>query len=341
MFIEGWMRSRSALVKALLVGSGLLLCANAWGDTGSSDATRRLAAEALYGEARELAAAGDERAACSKFIESQRLDPAPGTLMAIAQCHEREGKTATAWLEYRDVATVSRRDRRVERLRLAEAGLLRLEPKLRHVSIRLSAEAKQIAGLAVEWDGVKLEAASFDARIPVDPGPHVVAVAAPGRSTSSTTLQVADSDVLFDVLPPKELPAATPAKSLVPSRAPKPPIAPPITLAAVSADDRSIGRPIGVVSLAVGAGAVVTGGVFGVLAASSWAQVKDLCDPARCLDASARAPYDDARSYSTVSTLAITTGLVLVGLGLVLVVTTRTNPARGRVASGGGGGIQW
>jgi len=53
------------------------------------------AAEMLFEEGRRLLESRDVAAACAKFAESQRLEPAGGTLMNLAACHERAGKTAT------------------------------------------------------------------------------------------------------------------------------------------------------------------------------------------------------------------------------------------------------
>src|SRR4051812_47371971 len=41
--------------------------------------------------------------ACKAFGESQKLDPANGTLFNLAECSEHIGKLATAWLAYREL----------------------------------------------------------------------------------------------------------------------------------------------------------------------------------------------------------------------------------------------
>jgi len=52
---------------------------------------------------------GDYAAACPKLEESQRLDPALGTLLNLADCREQEGNVATAWSLFRDAESLARR----------------------------------------------------------------------------------------------------------------------------------------------------------------------------------------------------------------------------------------
>src|SRR5262245_31877335 len=63
------------------------------------------AAEALFEEGRSALAAGDLDLACARFRESNRLDPAVGTVLNLADCEEKRGKLATAWTLFRRAST--------------------------------------------------------------------------------------------------------------------------------------------------------------------------------------------------------------------------------------------
>jgi len=107
------MRARFAAL-AVAVACGLAV-APAWGDGASSIAV----AQVLYDDAKAAMAKGDYATACQKFAESHRLDPATGgTLLNLAVCHEKMGKTATAWAEFIEAEALAHQYNRRDREKL-------------------------------------------------------------------------------------------------------------------------------------------------------------------------------------------------------------------------------
>jgi len=175
-------------VRLRLVWLGLL-CVSLPGIAMAQTETRAAVAEALYRQARDLMAKGKLDEACPKFAESQRLDPATGTLLNLASCHERQGKLATAWLEYSDAMVAARRDAREDRVEFARERVTELEPKLSRLTILLAADA-DTEGLTLELDGANVGRAVVGAPFPVDPGEHRVRASAPGKTAQVFTVQV-------------------------------------------------------------------------------------------------------------------------------------------------------
>lgn len=142
--------------------------------------TKTAMAEGLYRQARDLMAAGKLNEACPKFAESQRLDPATGTLLNLAACHERQGKLASAWLEYHDVIVSARRDGRQDRVDYATERVAALEPRLSRLTLVLAPEADD-PSLSFELDGASFGRAAIGTPMPIDPGKHTVRASAPGK----------------------------------------------------------------------------------------------------------------------------------------------------------------
>jgi len=177
--------------------------------------TRAAVAEALYRQARDLMAAGKYDAACPKFAESQRLDPATGTLLNLAACHEKQGRLATAWLEYSDAQMAARRDAREDRVEYARTRAHELEPKLSRLTLSLANGADDTA-LNIELDGASLGRAVLGAPTPVDPGLHTVRVSAPGKKPWSASVQIgASADQQSVIIPALE---AAPPEAVAPAK---------------------------------------------------------------------------------------------------------------------------
>jgi hypothetical protein len=150
-------------------------------------------AEALFRDGKELLAQKDYARACPKLAESYRRDPATGTLLALAMCHEREGRLASAWGEYADVASRSKLEARPDREKAARAKATELEPAVSRLTIALAEDAVEIASLEVKYNGVVLKPALFGTALPVDGGIYTVEASAPGKKKWLAKVAVASS----------------------------------------------------------------------------------------------------------------------------------------------------
>ncbi|HEU4408300.1 MAG TPA: hypothetical protein VFS43_23760 [Polyangiaceae bacterium] len=293
-------------------------------------ANERIAAEALFREALQLMGEGNYAEACPKLAESQRLDPGLGTLINLALCHEAEGKTASAWLEFNEVASLARQAKRADRERVARTHVRALEPKLAKLSVRVSAEARAVSGLEVRRDGLTLKEGVWGSPIPVDPGRHEVSASAPGYETWLTTVEIPPEPGQHDVTVPElakkkeEAPAAEPA---APRAAPAPPAPLPAKPSALS--QRAVGFAVGGAGLA----ALLVGGYFGYRAVDKAGEVDERCPNERCVDAGAVELNDEAKFAANVANVAIGVGVVGLGVGALLVLTA---PSAGKAPSTGG-----
>jgi tetratricopeptide (TPR) repeat protein len=178
----------SRIFASLLVCSAVLDSARVLAAEPSDPA----AAEALFAQGKELMQRGDYGQACPKLQESYRLDPATGALLALALCHESQGKLATAWSEFMNVAAMAHAERNLEREQQARRRAESLEPRLSYLVLRVGHAVAEIPGLVILHDGVALRPAAWGTPIPVDPGPHVLSASAPGRKPWETTLVIAE-----------------------------------------------------------------------------------------------------------------------------------------------------
>jgi hypothetical protein len=185
-------------VCALAMLSALGSSARAGADTSSSKAV----AEALFRDGTQLLAGGDVEAACPKFAESMKVDAALGTLLYLAACHEKQGRTASAWSEFSSARAWAERTEQHDREAFAQKHMTALEARLSDIVIT----APQIPGLALKLDDGALTAASLDTALPVDPGDHTIEAAAPDRQSWKTTVNVPPEPGRFLVQIPDLLP---------------------------------------------------------------------------------------------------------------------------------------
>ncbi len=327
---------RKCLGLALVAALGLTLRARAHAETATAD---RAIAERLYERGRGQIEQGQVAAACDSFAESQRLDPGTGTLLNLAACHEREGKLASAWVEFREAVAAARREKRPDRVRYALDHLTAIEPRLAYLTITV-AESTRGQAPVITLDGRVLGPAVWGIAIPMDAGWHeAVAAFGPDKSWRATVnladgqrrkLQIPERAALNPPL------AAAPDDAAVAPLAAAPPLAPPADQPA-TADRRSGRRVIAVILGAAGLAAVGVGSYFAWTASDLWSQRNGQCPMERC-SAEGVSLGGRADSAATVATWTIGGGFAALGVTTLLLLWPRpagTADANGTRASRG------
>jgi hypothetical protein len=310
------MRARSSTFARSCAALAIMTASASAGAQPTPD--QRAAAAALFEDGKKLMAAGKLDQACPKLAESQNLDPGMGTLFNLALCHEKAGRTASAWVGFREVAALAKAAGQGEREKVAHEKEAALEPKLIRLKITVSAGA----GVEVKRDGLVIGSAIWGTAVPVDPGKHVVSASAPGKETWETTITADQPGKTLTLeVPPlaeKKGPAATPPPS------PIAPATPPAQPAPDAAPPRPWQRPLGITSLAVGAVGLGVGTAFGFMAKSAFdgSNTSGACDAKtnRCSDAGLD-QRADAVKKGNIGTGLFIAGAVLAAGGIVLWAT--------------------
>jgi hypothetical protein len=308
--------------RRVFAGSGL--CAAGWvlllaASAGAQSSGDQVTAEALFDDGRKLMSAGKYAEACPKLEASHRFDPALGTLLYLADCLEKSGKTATAWAKFREATAIAKKsgDKREQVARDRAAAL---DGVLTRMNITIATNAR-VPGLTVKRDGVALDEALWGTAVPVDPGQHSVEATAPGKKAFSASLEVVGSGKTVAV----EIPALADgdhaaAVASAPAAASAPPVAAssaPAPAPAPAAKDGGSQRTMAVVAGSVGVVALGVGAFFGLRTMSKWSDSKGHCDGSGC-DPEGVTLASDAHSAGNVSTIAFAIGAIGVGGAAVL-----------------------
>ena len=280
---------------------------------GGARADGSAAAQALFDQAKKAMKAHDYPAACPKLEESYRIEQALGTLLNLADCYEHEGKLATAWSKFLEVATLARAAGNAERARVGKQRAAALQPRVSNLVITTS--TPRLSGLEIKSDGSVVGEAEVGAPIPTDAGPHTLEATAPGHKPWSTQVQVEDGGGTVTVRVPDLDPLpAEPAPVAAAAPTPEP--------ADVGAPDaprkKGLGtqRALAIASGGLGVVALGVGTYFGLRSRSKHDDAAAACpqtvcplpDPQRGVDL-----WSDARTAGNISTVAFVVGAVGVG----------------------------
>jgi serine/threonine-protein kinase len=266
------------------------------------------AAEALFEEGKKLSDAGSFADSCARFEASMSLVPRLGVQLNLADCYERVGKTASAWVAFGQAAALARRisdARETFALERQQA----LAPRLSR--LRLSITHAGVEGFSLTRDGMRIPPSVYDVEVPVDPGLHQIEAAAPGRLPWSTQVAVSEEgNVVTVVIPELER---------TPRPPPAPPAAPPVapTTRDAGKDRPGVTRPVWITA-GVGGVGIGVGATLGLVARSLRQEASRDCDSSgNCTDA-AYALIQRSHRNGNLSTCAFAIGGVALGASIVL-----------------------
>ncbi len=306
-------------------------------------------AERLFQQGRKLMDEGRPRDACPKFAESDHLDPAAGTIINLARCYARLGRTASAWTAYREAAERAAAKGQEKREAVARSEAAELEPRLPKLRIVVD-EPPSGTLLEVSVDGERWVSDAWNVPTPIDPGSHALVVSAAGFAPWSTTVFSAQATTLEVVVPrlvelsrPQPQPVVPPAP---PARRPEPSVAGPHARTATTSAGRTQ-RVIGVVVGGIGVAGLGVAAAFALNARSlNDRSLEDHhCDATGC-DPYGLALNQDAQRAGDVATLLTlsSSAMLLGGVGLYVwgAASERPRDTLSFVpASDGGAELRW
>ncbi|HEY2516196.1 MAG TPA: hypothetical protein VGI39_35235 [Polyangiaceae bacterium] len=317
------MRLRESFLPLLALLVPLALPGAAFAQTESG-----VIAEGLFREGRTLLAQGKIDQACDKFEASERVASAPGTRLNLALCREQQGRTATAWSLFAEVEAVFQRSGDDRRAALAHAHRTALAGQLKKVVIEVVAPPP---GMVVKLDGLTLPSGALGTEIPLDPGTHALAVTAPGKKPweqaalalgpEATALHVRVQ--LEDERPAAQVVAKPPEVPATPVTEPVPPS--PAEGGGHSEAKRYIGYGVGGVGL-VALGFATYYGVTALSRKNAEGNYPE-GSPDRLT------VYNQASGAQTAELIVGAFGIVCVGTGLYLILTSRGPDARAATTS--------
>jgi hypothetical protein len=280
--------------------------------TARADVSDPSAAESQFRRGRASADAGDYPRACTAFGESQRLEPAPGTLLNLADCEEHLGRVASAEAHF--LAVEGALPATDERRAVAHERAAALAPRVPWLVITLVPDAPRDA--RVFRDDVEVDGDTLFAPWPLDPGPHVILVVAQGRQANIATVVAVEGETIHLVVSPGPLTTRA--------------------TAGPTADHAATWIVGGAGLLSLGVGAYFGGRALAERSASDAG-----CPGGACASAASMATYQSALGDARASDVALGIGAAAIVVAGCLWLTSRdTTTARAalRLTSSGIGG---
>jgi hypothetical protein len=272
----------------------------------------------VLAESRAKLDAGRVDEACALLEAAIAKERGSNLLLAAGQCHELQGKTATAYAELLAASSAAEKEGATETQDRARSLASKLVPRLSKLRIDVLAPA---GDQVVKRDGQLVPREDWGKLVFVDPGAHAVSASASGRRDFSTQINVgAEADVRVVLV--GELVDLN-VKQPEPKAKPGPEPAKPVDGLKASDGRTETIDPMGLAAFTtsgVGLVGLVMGITFGVMALNDVGDAEDdplLC-PNKVCSKAGRAVIDEAETKATVSTVGFVVGGVSLATGITL-----------------------
>ena len=276
----------------------------------------KAAAEALFDRGLTLMRDGKLPEACASFEQSQAIERGIGTMLYLADCYEKTGRTASAWALFREAASEARASGQSERAEAGRQRAERLEAMLGRLTIQVP-EGERPAKLEVLRNGIQVPAGTWGVPVPVDPGQHRVEVRAPGYQPYEQTVSIEQGPGSWKVELPKLVAA--------PKVAEPEPLPPPAPVASSLAPPTERTEPApgrtqritGILMGSAGVALLAVGAGMGARAMKQNNTAKDRCPEISCEDQEGVDASKSAKTAATISTVGFAGGGALLAGGLL------------------------
>lgn len=258
--------------------------------------------------------------ACQILEESFKLAERGDTLLNLAECHRRQGKTASAWNEFDRAIPEGEKFKFVKAIAVAKQMRDELAVRLSMLTVTVPETTAALDQLTIQVNGKVLPRDRWNSPHALDPGPFEITATAAGHRPFSSRIELGpDRDrknvlVTLEAEPP---PAPPPASSSAPPPPPPPPPTPPPPLRTAPVWPWIVGGT----GLALGAVAVI----FAVDQSRAGQELDDRCGAGR-KKCPASYDFSSARSrelrdfglfvgLGALGVAGVATGAIALGLG--------------------------
>lgn len=290
-------------------------------------ATETAAARALAVDGLKLAQSGNCTDAVPKLERAEKLYHSPVVASRLGECYVSLGRlvegTEILRKVLREPQPAEPTPALAKALERAQHTLDAAKPRIAGLTVKVAA----VQDMTVKIDGNVVPPALVDTEIPTDPGEHAIEVTAPGFLRSSTRVSVNEAekksvtvtlarDPNAVVTPVAVAPPAEAGREPATSRRTSPP-APQPAPAPPRASQPTSNHTAAYVALGVGATALATGGVLGLMTMQRHSQLEKQCTGGVC-PVSAQGDYDAAKRLGNFSTVAFGVAGAGLAVGTVL-----------------------